>query len=66
MAKSLRSKKQKANKASLRARVFGPVERARKERLSSKLQDVVAGGHREGMSVDGNSSQSSIGRNQSN
>ena len=37
MAKGLRSSVKKANKARLRSKVFGPVEDARKERLSSKL-----------------------------
>ncbi|KAI4235137.1 MAG: hypothetical protein L6R40_006536 [Gallowayella cf. fulva] len=37
MAKGLRSSVKKANKSRLRSRVFGPVENARKERLSAKL-----------------------------
>ncbi|KAL8873164.1 MAG: hypothetical protein Q9174_001316 [Haloplaca sp. 1 TL-2023] len=37
MAKGLRSSVKKANKARLKARVFGPVEEARKKRLSAKL-----------------------------
>lgn len=40
MAKGLRSKARKSNKAALRARVFEPAERLRKERLSSKLQEL--------------------------
>lgn len=37
MAKGLRSSVKKANKARLRSNTFGPVEKARKERLSAKL-----------------------------
>ena len=36
MAKGLRSSRKKTNNTRLRARVFGPVENARKERLSAK------------------------------
>lgn len=36
MAKGLRSSRNKANKSKLRSNVFGPVEIARKERLSAK------------------------------
>lgn len=42
MAKGLRSSVKKANKARLRAQVFGPVEEARKERLSAKLLALAA------------------------
>lgn len=42
MAKGLRSSAKKANKARLRSRVFGPVEEARKERLSAKLLETVS------------------------
>ncbi|KAI4269608.1 MAG: hypothetical protein L6R38_007406 [Xanthoria sp. 2 TBL-2021] len=37
MAKGLRSSVKKANRSRLRSRVFGPVEEARKQRLSAKL-----------------------------
>ena len=40
MAKSLRASGKKANRAKLRVRVFGPVEAARNERLSRKLQAI--------------------------
>ena len=42
MAKGLRSSKIKANRAGLRSTVFGPTERARKERLSAKLLEIAA------------------------
>lgn len=48
MAKGLRSSIKKANKAQLRAEIFGPAEKERKERLSAKLleqarkEDMVA------------------------
>jgi hypothetical protein len=42
MAKGLRSSVTKTNKRALRKRVFGPVEAARTERLSSKLQELAA------------------------
>ena len=42
MAKGLRSSTKKANKAVLRRRVFGPVEDARKERLSAKLLELAS------------------------
>lgn len=42
MAKGLRSSTKKANKAILRRRVFGPVEDARKERLSVKLLELAS------------------------
>jgi Protein of unknown function (DUF2423) len=41
MAKSARSSVKKANKSKLRARVFGPVENARTERLSAKLLQLA-------------------------
>ncbi|KAL8914118.1 MAG: hypothetical protein Q9171_001234 [Xanthocarpia ochracea] len=37
MAKGLRSSVKKANRSRLRSKVFGPVEEARKQRLSAKL-----------------------------
>ena len=37
MAKGLRSSTEKANRSQLRSRIFGPVESARRERLSAKL-----------------------------
>lgn len=42
MAKGLRSSVIKRNKAKLRAEVFGPVVDRRTERLSAKLQALVA------------------------
>jgi hypothetical protein len=42
MAKGLRASSKKSNKASLRQKVFGPVESARKERLSTKLLELVS------------------------
>ena len=42
MAKGLRSSTEKANKAILRRRVFGPEEDARKERLSVKLLELAS------------------------
>lgn len=42
MAKGLRSSTKKANKTQLRSRIFGPVEEARKERLSAKLLELAA------------------------
>ena len=42
MAKGLRSSVKKANRSKLRARVFGPVENARTERLSAKLLELAA------------------------
>lgn len=41
MAKSARSSAKKANKRALKEKVFGPVEDARIERLSAKLQEVI-------------------------
>ena len=42
MAKGLRSSTKKANKSILRRRVFGPIEDARKERLSVKLLELAS------------------------
>ena len=42
MAKSLRSSVKKANRTKLRAKVFGPVENARTERLSAKLVELAS------------------------
>lgn len=42
MAKSLRSRTKKSNKTCLRQKVFGPVEDARKERLSAKLHELAS------------------------
>ena len=42
MAKGLRSSKVKTNKSKLRAKVFSPVEDARKERLSAKLLELAS------------------------
>ena len=42
MAKGLRSSIKKSNKSSLRRKVFGPVESARKERLSAKLLELAS------------------------
>jgi hypothetical protein len=42
MAKGLRSSTKKANRTQLRSRVFGPVEEARKERLSAKLLELAS------------------------
>jgi hypothetical protein len=41
MAKSARASSKKANKTKLRARVFGPVEQARAERLHAKLLETM-------------------------
>lgn len=41
MAKGLRSSRNKGNKSMLRSIVFGPAERARKERLSAKLIELT-------------------------
>lgn len=45
MGKGLRSSVKKANKARLRSKVFGPVEQARKERLSLKLLETAQRRH---------------------
>lgn len=42
MAKGLRSSRNKANNRNLKAKVFGPVENARKERLSAKLLELAS------------------------
>jgi hypothetical protein len=42
MAKSSRASTVKANNQRLKAKVFGPVEQARMERLSAKLLEVAA------------------------
>ena len=42
MAKGLRASTKKANKFLLRQNVFGPVEAARKERLSAKLLELAS------------------------
>ncbi|CAF9911864.1 MAG: hypothetical protein HETSPECPRED_000470 [Heterodermia speciosa] len=42
MAKGLRSSRVKTNKSKLRAQVFGPVEDARKERLSAQLLEIAS------------------------
>lgn len=41
MAKSVRSSTRKRNSAALRAKVFGPAQDARTERLSAKLQALI-------------------------
>ena len=42
MAKGLRSTQNKSNNSKLRSDVFGPIEDARKERLSAKLLELIA------------------------
>ena len=42
MAKGLRSSRNKTNNLKLRSKVFGPVEDARKERLSAKLLELAS------------------------
>ena len=42
MAKSVRANVSKRNRAKLRSTVFGPVDNARTERLSAKLQEIAA------------------------
>lgn len=42
MAKSSRASTTKANNQRLKAKVFGPVEQARMERLSAKLLEVAS------------------------
>jgi hypothetical protein len=42
MAKGLRSSRNKANNLKLRSKVFGPVEDARKDRLSAKLLELAS------------------------
>ncbi|OAL51288.1 hypothetical protein IQ07DRAFT_643390 [Pyrenochaeta sp. DS3sAY3a] len=41
MAKSARASSKKANRTKLRARVFGPAEKARAERLHAKLLETI-------------------------
>lgn len=41
MAKGARASSKKANRTKLRARVFGPVEKARAERLHAKLLETI-------------------------
>jgi len=42
MAKSARSSTNKSNNQKLKSRVFGPVEKARTERLSAKLLELAS------------------------
>ncbi|KAI4918268.1 hypothetical protein J4E90_002651 [Alternaria incomplexa] len=42
MAKGARASSKKANRTKLRARVFGPVEQARAERLHARLLETIA------------------------
>ena len=42
MAKSARASKVKSNNQKLKQNVFGPVEKARTERLSAKLQELIS------------------------
>lgn len=42
MAKGLRSSNKKSNKAILRQKLFGPLENARRERLSAKLLELAS------------------------
>lgn len=42
MAKSVRASVSKRNSANLRKKVFGPVDAARTERLSAKLQELAS------------------------
>ncbi|KAH7378493.1 hypothetical protein DE146DRAFT_673257 [Phaeosphaeria sp. MPI-PUGE-AT-0046c] len=41
MAKGARASSKKANRTKLRARVFGPAEKARAERIHAKLLDTI-------------------------
>jgi hypothetical protein len=41
MAKGARASSKKANRTKLRARVFGPVEQARAERLHAKMLEII-------------------------
>jgi hypothetical protein len=41
MAKSARASSKKANHTKLRARVFGPAEKARAERIHAKLLETI-------------------------
>lgn len=42
MAKGLRASTKKANKTLLRQNIFGPIEAARKKRLSAKLLELAS------------------------
>lgn len=42
MAKGLRASTKKANRAKLRSKVFGPMEDARMQRLSTKLLELAS------------------------
>ncbi|APA15370.1 predicted protein [Sclerotinia sclerotiorum 1980 UF-70] len=42
MAKGARSSSTKANNSALKAKVFGPVENARAERLNAKLMELIS------------------------
>lgn len=42
MAKGARASTKKENNSKLKSRVFGPVETARTERLSAKLQELAS------------------------
>ena len=42
MAKSARASVKKTNRAALKAKVFGPVEDARTQRLSAKLLELAS------------------------
>ncbi|KAF7926362.1 uncharacterized protein EAE98_006657 [Botrytis deweyae] len=42
MAKGARSSSIKANNSALKAKVFGPVENARAERLNAKLMELIS------------------------
>lgn len=42
MAKGARSSSRKANNVALKAKVFGPVESARNERMQAKLLALIA------------------------
>ncbi len=53
MAKGLRASTKKANKKILRQKVFGPVEDARKERLSAKLLELASKSQARPAEVDG-------------
>ena len=64
MAKGLRSRVKKVNKQRLRSNVFGPVEEARKERLSAKLIEL-ASRHPEGSGKAEKSSVRSEGQHDS-
>jgi len=42
MAKGARASSKKANRTNLRARVFGPADKARNERIHAKLLEIIA------------------------